>query len=64
MIEEKAEQKTEMIGSQLETWAELKSLLPRLFSWIRGAMSELSCLKKVPDFAVEFSSLESRMDVS
>ena len=43
---------------------ELKSLLSRLFDWIRGAQSELTCLKKVPDFATEFSSLESRLEVS
>ena len=43
---------------------ELKSLLPHLFRWVRSALSELSCLKKIPDFATEFSSLESRLDVS
>ena len=61
---EKAEQKTELIETRLELWVELKSLLPRLFRWVRGAVSELSCLRKVPDFATEFASLESRMDVS
>ena len=60
---EKAEQKAEMVARQLEMWAELKSLLPRLFSWLRGAVSELSCLRKIPEFATEFSSLESRLEV-
>ena len=61
---EKAGQKTQLIETQLELWVELKSLLPHLFRWVRGAVSELSCLRKVPDFATEFASLESRMDVS
>ena len=60
---EKAEKKAEMVARQLEEWAELKVLLPRLFKWLRGAMSELSCLRKIPDFACEFSSLESRLEV-
>ena len=59
----RAEQKAELVARQLEMWAELKSLLPRLYSWLRGALSELSCLRKVPEFATEFSSLESRMEV-
>ena len=60
---ERAEQKAELVARQLEMWAELKSLLPRLFGWLRGALSELSCLRKIPDFVTEFSSLESRMEV-
>ena len=64
MVAEKGEEKAELMRRQLELWVELKSLLPHLFRWVRSALSELSCLKKVPDFATEFSSLESRLDVS
>jgi chromosome segregation ATPase len=59
---EKAEQRAELVSKQLEMWAELKELLPRLFKWLRGALSELSCLRKIPDFATEFSSLQSRLE--
>ena len=63
-VSEKAEQKAELVARQLEMWAEINSLLPRLFKWLRGALSELSCVKKIPNFATEFPSLEGRMEVS
>ena len=64
VVEKKAQERAELVARQLESWVELKALLPRLFKWLRGAVSELSCLRKVADFATEFSSLESRMEVS
>ena len=59
----KATERTNQITETLNSWREFHSGLEEFSAWLRSASSELSSLKVVEMFLMEFSSLESRLEV-
>ena len=59
----KATERTNQITETLNSWREFHSGLEEFSAWLRSASSELSSLKVVEMFLMEFCSLESRLEV-
>ena len=59
----KATERTNQITETVNSWREFHSGLEEFSTWLRSASSELSSLKVVEMFLMEFSSLESRLEV-
>ena len=59
----KAAEWTNQITETLDSWREFQSGLEEFSMWLRSASSELYSLKVIEMFLMEFSSLESRVEV-
>ena len=59
----RAEEWNENIEEVISSWSTFSDHLKTLSSWCRGAMSEVSSLRAVPNFAKDFDSLETRLQV-
>ena len=59
----KATERTNQITETLDSWREFQSGLEEFSTWLQSASSELYSLKVIEMFLMEFSSLESRLEV-
>ena len=59
----RAEQRTNQITEITESWLKFERGMKRFTPWLRTSYSELSGLRVVENFVLEFSSLEDRLQV-
>ena len=57
------QQQTNQIASILHSWEEFSSRTKELTKWVRSRNTEVESLKVMEDFATEFSSHETRLQV-